>query len=111
MGILNRLLYWRRRKADLTAISVGDIPERLPKRHGVITGTAEYPKWIVFDCPCERGHRVMLNLDPAHRPQWRIDQAYPLTLSPSVDERSLVGHCHYVVRKGRVTWIERTDNR
>ena len=39
MGILNRLRYWRRLKADLTARSAADIPDRLPARHGVIVGT------------------------------------------------------------------------
>lgn len=53
----------------------------------------------------------MLNLDPGNRPRWKVGSAYPLTLHPSVDERSAVGHCHYVVRQGRVHWIERTDHR
>ena len=29
------------------------------------------PGWIVFDCPCVRGHRVMLNLDPERYPWWQ----------------------------------------
>jgi hypothetical protein len=111
LGILNRLRYWRRLKADLSARSAADIPDRLPARHGVIVGTDSHPKWLVFDCPCRRGHRVMLNLDPGHTPRWRVSATTPLTLHPSVDERSPVGHCHYVVREGRVRWIERTDRR
>ena len=107
---MNGLRYWRRYKADLTVTSVADIPDSIPKRRGVITGAPGHVKWVVFDCPCGRGHRVMLNLDPAHRPRWHIGQASPLTLYPSVYERSPVGHCHYVVREGRVTWIERTDH-
>lgn len=53
----------------------------------------------------------MLNLDPENSPRWRIVDSYPLTLHPSVNERSSVGRCHYVVRDGRVHWIERTDHR
>lgn len=49
----------------------------------------------------------MLNLDVGNTPRWRISQSVPLTLHPSVDERSPVGHCHYVVREGRVRWIEK----
>ncbi|WP_433862722.1 DUF6527 family protein [Streptomyces sp. L7] len=73
--------------------------------------SASREKWLVFDCPCGRGHRVMLNLDPENRPLWRINTALPLTLYPSVDERSNVGRCHYVVRAGRARWIERTETR
>ena len=111
MGILNQLRYWRRLKADLTAASAADIPERLPTRHAVVVRTGSHTKWLIFDCPCRRGHRVMLNLDRDHRPRWQITSNYPLTLRPSVDEHSSVGHCHYVVREGRVHWIERTDER
>jgi hypothetical protein len=99
------LRYWRRWKADLRVESVADVPVILPRRHAVLVGGTR-DKWLVFDCPCGRGHRVMLNLDPANRPRWRVDQPYPMTLAPSVDERSGVGRCHYVVRDGRVHWIE-----
>lgn len=53
----------------------------------------------------------MLNLDHNHRPRWRVKDSYLMNLQPSVDEISAVGHCHYVVRDGRVHWIERTDHR
>lgn len=108
---MKRIRYWRRLKADLTSASAADVPEQLRARHAVVVGTSSRAKWLVFDCPCRRGHRVMLNLDPGNRPRWSIIDRYPLTLRPSVDERSPVGHCHYVVRKGLVYWIERTDRR
>ena len=111
MDILTRVRYWRRWKADLTAGSVGDSSEHVPPRHAIVVGPPEHPKWLIFDCPCRRGHRVMLNLDAGHRPRWQISQSTPLTLHPSVDEHSHVGHCHYVVREGRVRWIEKADNR
>ncbi|GAA0352654.1 DUF6527 family protein [Micropruina glycogenica] len=111
MGILKSIRYWRRWKADLSTSSAADIPVRLPVRRAVVVESAGRPKWLIFDCPCDRGHRVMLNLDRGNRPLWRIADRYPLTLYPSVDERSSVGHCHYVVRDGYVRWIERTDHR
>ena len=111
MGILKRIRYWRRWKADLSTSSAAEILVRLPARHAVVVGKASHAKWLIFDCPCDQGHRVMLNLDPENRPLWRITESYPLTLYPSVDERSSVGHCHYVVRDGYVRWIERTDHR
>ena len=110
MGILKRIYYWRRWKADSRVDSVGDVPDVIPPRHAVRVGTSNFDKWLVFDCPCRRGHRVMLNLDVEHRPRWSIGDGYLLDLGPSVDEVSRVGYCHYVVRAGRVQWIERTDH-
>ena len=89
----------------MTSPSVADTPDT------IVVGSANHPKWLVFDCPCRRGHRVMLNLDVGNTPRWRISQDVPLTLYPSVDERSSVGHCHYVVREGRVHWIEKAEPR
>lgn len=111
MGLLDRLRFWRRWKADLRAPSVADVPDTIPPRHAVVVGGPSRDKWLVFDCPCGRGHRVMVNLDPDNRPRWRVTREWPMTLIPSVDERSAVGHCHYVVRDGHVRWIERTDHR
>jgi hypothetical protein len=53
----------------------------------------------------------MVNLDPGNRPLWQVKTVLPLTLSPSVDEHSDVGRCHYLVREGRVVWVERNESR
>lgn len=111
MGILTRLRYWRRWKVDIYVGSAADMPENIPARHAVLVGSPTNHKWLVFDCPCRGGHRVMLNTDTGHRPSWRLTSDYPMTLVPSVDERSEAGHCHYVVREGRVRWIERGKHR
>lgn len=109
MDLLSRLRYWRRWTADIHVDSMVDVPEKLPQRQAVVVGR-QHEKWLVFDCPCRQGHQVMLNLDPENRPRWRVRTYQPLTLLPSVNERSPAGHCHYVVREGRVHWIERTDH-
>src|SRR5207247_1113350 len=28
--------------------------------------------WAVFNCPCERGHRLVVNLSPSRRPYWSV---------------------------------------
>lgn len=88
--------------------SVDDVPIRLRQRQAVIVGTS-YEKWLAFECPCRNGHRVLLNLDNSHYPRWRVANEYPLTLAPSVDEKSAAGRCHYIVRDGRIRWVERED--
>ena len=111
MDLLKRIRTWRRWKADLHASSIADVPDQIRRRHAVVVGSGARDKWLVFDCPCRRGHRVLINLDPENSPRWRVTARVPLTLIPSVDERSQAGHCHYVVRDGGVRWIERTDHR
>jgi hypothetical protein len=83
-----------------------EVPERIGRRHAVIVGTRAHAKWLVFDCPCEERHRVMLNLDVARAPRWILDSDELLTISPSVDAPSKNGRCHYFIRAGRVQWVE-----
>ena len=83
-----------------------EIPARMPPNGAVLVGTLSTPKWIAFDCPCRRGHRIMVNLDPRHRPHWRIAKNTRLTLTPSIDVHRESQRCHYFVRNGRIVWAE-----
>ena len=111
MGLLNRLRTWRRHTITARYASPADVPDHLRRRDVALTGTPQHPKWLVFDCPCRRGHRVMLNLDRSIRPAWRVngDLHTPLTITPSIDEHSAYGHCHYWITRGTVRWVERKD--
>lgn len=82
-----------------------DIPLTVQKYNGVLVGSTDHPKWIAFDCPCGRGHRIMLNLDPSRRPVWRMTSTNPLTLRPSVDSVENKRRCHFVISNGRVLWV------
>ena len=103
------LPFWRWRVVG-TVESADEIPDRLPRNGAVLVGSATYPKWIGFDCPCRRGHRIMLNADTSRRPAWRVDAANGrLTIAPSVDFVGSEFRCHYFVRNGRIEWTK--DNR
>jgi hypothetical protein len=88
-----------------TVESADEVPLRLPRNGAVIVGCPAYPKWIVFDCPCRRGHRIMLNTDKTRRPMWSTSVRDHLTISPSIDYNDSIGHCHYFIRQGRVRWV------
>jgi hypothetical protein len=108
MALDRRLRWWQRlprRKWRLVLlVDEGDeIPERLPRHAAVLVGPAEQPKWIAFDCPCRRGHRVMLNLDRRRLPAWSLVSHRPLTLSPSIDDYAM-GRCHFFLRQGKIKW-------
>ena len=85
--------------------SAADVPEYLPYRGAVLVVFGRHkPGWLVFDCPCARGHRIMLNLDPERYPWWQTLALDPLTIQPSVDDHSNSSRCHYFIHGGRVVW-------
>ena len=97
------LPFWRWRVIGETDYA-GDVPERLP-RNGVVLIGEDRLKWIVFDCPCRRGHRIMLNADSARHPYWTLKSGGTITISPSIDYVGGNRRCHYFVHDGRIEWV------
>jgi hypothetical protein len=91
--------------------SADEVPDRLPRRAAVLVGSGVHLKWLAFDCPCGRDHRILLNADPARSPAWLVaqDDAGRLTISPSIDALSKGRRCHYFIRTGRTLWAEDSD--
>lgn len=85
--------------------SADEIPLRLPRNGAILVGALSNPKWIAFDCPCQNGHRIMLNTDKNRWPYWSINIQDSLTISPSIDYRDSKLRCHYFIRNGRIKWI------
>lgn len=88
--------------------SADEIPTTLPRRGAVLVVASKRQKWLAFDCPCNLHHRILLNLDQARHPHWRIrvDSRGRLTISPSVSSTEQGRHCHYFIRTGRVAWTK-----
>jgi hypothetical protein len=66
--------------------------------------------WVVFSCPCEQGHRLVINLSPTKRPSWNISiRKNQASLWPSL---WLKGLCksHFWLRNNRVYWALPTDD-
>lgn len=86
--------------------SADDIPSTMERNAAVLVGSSQYPKWIAFDCPCGKGHRIMLNLDRSRYPFWSAHQDRDrLSISPSVDYEDECRRCHYFIRNGKVIWV------
>jgi hypothetical protein len=83
-----------------------EVSARLPRNGVALVGSTGALKWVVFDCPCRSGHRIMLNMDPVRLPFWHVDarQTRKLTVMPSVDYADNVRRCHYFVRRGKIVW-------
>ena len=81
-----------------------DVPEQLPQRGVVLVGPPHTATWVVFDCPCRTGHRLMINLDRTRHPFWRLDSQKPLSIRPSIDSLTSERRCHFFIRRGKVRW-------
>ena len=97
---------WR---LEATVSDIDDVPLRIRRRRAYLVATATHHKWLVFDCPCGAGHRIVLNLDRVRRPVWtvRLSRRGVLSLRPSVDYRDDRRACHYVLSNGNVEWVRR----
>jgi Family of unknown function (DUF6527) len=86
--------------------SADEIPMKLPRNAAVLVVSGKKLKWLAFDCPCHRNHRILLNLDTQRFPHWRVrrDKLGRLTISPSVNALERGTRCHYFIRNGRIAW-------
>ena len=100
-------LPWRRWRV-IARVGAGDeIPDRLPHNGAVLVGPPGCATWVVFDCPCRRGHRLIVNLNKSRCPFWSIYSLKPLSIRPSIDDITPQRRCHFVLRNGRIRWAAR----
>jgi hypothetical protein len=88
-----------------------EIPETLRPYEAALVVSEGMSKWLAFDCPCGKGHRVVLNLDASRWPRWTVSADNPLTVSPSVDMDTRDRRCHYILYYGHVNWVPSFDYR
>ena len=102
------LLPTRRWRIEQTVSGVDDVPSQIPHRRAFLVATPTLLKWLVFDCPCGTGHQIMLNLDGARWPYWRLRVSISgrITLSPSINYLGENRACHYFLKEGRVIWAK-----
>jgi hypothetical protein len=111
----NRLVdLWRRRRLSRPKIDrivryteLPDLPTDLDRHALAVCGPPDAPKWAAFECPCGRGHRIVVNLRAERSPRWRLGDADGpgLSLWPSIDSHAEV-RCHFWLEDGRVTWVK-----
>ena len=91
-----------------TVSDIDEVPARIRARRAFLVANETRHKWLVFDCPCGAGHRILLNLDRSRRPFWTLLllESRRFTLRPSVAYRDGHRSCHYFLSKGRVDWLD-----
>ena len=97
-------LPWRKWHVHHLVSSADEVPEHLPYGAVVLVGMPNELTWAAFDCPCRRGHRIMINLDKSRYPFWSVRSHKPLSIYPSIDDVTLEYRCHFTIRAGNVNW-------
>ena len=104
LWLLSLPLLWRPWAIAGYVGAADELPDHLPKKGVVLVGDEGNPTWAAFDCPCRKGHRLIINLDRSRLPVWTIDATKPLTILPSIDDIAPDRQCHFWVRRGRIRW-------
>ena len=87
-------------------VSAGDeVPDQIPNKGAVLVGPDGAATWLAFDCPCQTGHRLMVNLNSSRPPFWRVESSNPLSLRPSIHSITPNLSCHFVLNSGRIRWV------
>jgi hypothetical protein len=83
-----------------------EVPTSIARHTLVVVGAVSSPKWAVFECPCGRGHQLMVSLVPSHPRHWSLTCAGERpSLFPSVDFKHAHGRCHFWLTDGRVRFV------
>lgn len=99
-------LTFRPWRLEAVVADMDEVPLDIPPCRAYLVGTPSRRKWLVFDCACGGGHRILLNLDPSRQPVWtlQLSKTKVLTLRPSVNYHDDRRKCHYILSNGRIEW-------
>lgn len=87
--------------------SMSDVPDHIDKTIFIVGST---PKWVIFDCPCDRGHRLSVPLMKSVSPHWRLTRhGKTISLWPSISVTDGPCDSHFWLRKNRVEWARWVD--
>lgn len=100
-------LTFRPWRLEAVVPDIDEVPLTIRPRRAYLVGTPSRQKWLVFECACGGGHRILLNLDVSRRPVWtlRMSKTKVLSLRPSVNYHDDHRTCHYVLSNGRIKWV------
>jgi hypothetical protein len=96
-GRVTRVRYYREHS---------DLPEVPRANELAIAGTPDFPKWALLDCPCGKGHTILMPLSSTANPRWGVTtRGDRPTIYPSIDRnRDACVRCHFWIRDGAVVW-------
>lgn len=105
--------WWKRTKPDrryprtVFLESRRDVPDAPAADTLYVVGVKRAPKWLIFDCPCGRGHRLDVNLMRARNPFWRLSfgLANRVSASPSLWVADDICDSHFWLKNSAVYFV------
>jgi hypothetical protein len=92
-----------RRYSDVRFVESTSIVPEDPGATIFVVGTKEFPKWILFRCPCEQIHRLMIPLMETASPHWTVKfEEEKVDLWPSVAVDGDPCYSHFWLRHSQV---------
>lgn len=84
-------------------------PQQVTSDAIIVTQAGRVEKVATFRCPGPCSRRILLNLNPARTPNWRIESDWlgRPSITPSVRQPSDC-RCHFWIITGAVHWCEDT---
>jgi Family of unknown function (DUF6527) len=83
-----------------------EMPQTMRHRdEAIFVWGGQYPKWLVFECPCGCANMTHINLMKSHEPHWdwsKNEADHKITLSPSILNRTC--GAHYFIRDNDIVW-------
>jgi Family of unknown function (DUF6527) len=83
---------------------ISEVPDDIGKDVYIVR-RARRNIWVVFMCPCDKSHRLTVNLSASRKPYWRAKTKQGnFSLSPSIwlDDDC---YSHFWVDNHRVVWV------
>jgi hypothetical protein len=113
MRLLQRLCDWVfRRKPEhrysrvINVNSMSEVPNDIGSTIFLV-GPVDWPKWAIFMCPCEEGHRLSVPLMRSVDPHWRLARRRgSVSLWPSVSVDGGSCSSHFWLKENQVHWAE-----
>lgn len=72
-----------------------------------IVGSKKFPKWALFNCPCNQKHQLCVPLMNSVSPHWIIKIRHKkVTLSPSIYVNRDPCSSHFWLRENQIVWAK-----
>jgi len=81
--------------------SFSDVPDEVGDDIYIV-GFKKKAKWVIFDCPCSKGHKLTVNLMESHYPYWKLKfYRNQVSLSPSIRVSDHACRSHFWLQSNR----------
>lgn len=107
--MLTELVNFRERWRKYRTRWVADLPEKPERNTAYVIGGRKYPYYAAITCPRKKCRIIVhLEVSAEFKKRWKLIEHDDgsISLSPSIHVTKAPCHCHYFLKKGKITWAE-----